>query len=473
MPETIAVDLDGTLIRGDLLWEAAIRHTLRTPLGAVRVAWWALKGPVTLKTRLAERVPLTTTLLPYKKEVLDELETRKSNGAELVLATAAASRYAHHVAEHLGIFDSVIATESGGPNQKSSQKAASIQQQQGERPWTYAGDSEADLDVWRASAGAIAVDTTPAVNRRLALLGIPTTHLTTSRVSLGRAWVKQLRVHQWAKNLLVFVPLLTSHELIDGSSLLHSVLAFTAFSLMASAVYIWNDLADLDADRAHPSKRNRPIAAGVIPIPQAAVVGVLLAIGALAIAASVNLLLLVTLIAYVVATNLYSLWLKRKPMIDVTVLALLYTWRLVAGCIAISVVPTVWLLAFSVFFFFGLALIKRYAELYQSGSIGRARGYGRDDSDLVMALGVASNLIAILVFILYLDSSGSFAEYAIPQLLWIAVPLLLYWVARAWLVTIRGEMHDDPLVYAVRSPISLLVIGLLALVWLGATLIGN
>jgi len=469
MGERIAVDLDGTLIRGDLLWESAVRHALHTPLGAARIMLWALRGPVELKSKLAERVDLNPALLPYKTEVLDALAERRNSGAELVLATAAARRYGDSVADHLSMFDAVIATDPQGPNRRSAQKAEAISAHFAGNAWTYAGDSAKDIAVWSSAERAIAVDTPPRVDRWLKSSGIAIDTIRTGSQASWRVWLRQLRPHQWAKNLLVFVPLLTSHEaLTNPGAVLAAFGAFAAFSLVASSVYIFNDLADLDADRRHSRKRSRPLASGALSIPAGIAIGTILAAMGFTVAAIVNWWTLAALLIYALATNLYSLWLKRKPMIDVTTLALLYTWRVVTGCIAITVQPTVWLLAFSTFFFFGLALIKRFAELYDSP---RARGYGRDDSQLVMALGVASSLVAVLVFVLYIDESARTGAYGEPEVLWLAVPLLLYWCARAWLVAFRGEMYDDPLVYAVSNPVSLLTIGLIAVVWVAATML--
>ncbi|MWB97912.1 UbiA family prenyltransferase [Agromyces seonyuensis] len=473
MTEKIAVDLDGTLIRSDLLWESAVRHVLRTPLGWADVLAWTARGPVELKSRLAERVDLDMSLLPYNAGLLALLEERRAEGAEIVLATAASRPYAEAVAAHLGGFDAVIATPPEGPNLRSAEKARAVDEHFGGGPWTYAGDSVKDLSVWEGAAAAIAVDAPRSVRGRLADQGIPVVDADFPRRSKARAWISQLRVHQWAKNLLVFVPLATAQLLADPAALLSAVLAFLAFSLTASSVYIWNDLTDIDADRRHRSKRHRPIAAGTIPIPHAIVGGTVVGLAGLGLALVVGPWFLVTILAYVVMTTLYSFWLKRKVIIDVTTLALLYTWRLVAGCIAIAVVPTIWLLAFAAFFFFGLALVKRYSELYAVGAKGTARGYERGDAQLVLALGVASSLIAVLVFVLYIDSAASDEAYRIPQILWLAVPLLLYWVSRLWLVTIRGEMHDDPLIYAVRNRVSLATFGLIAIVWIAATVLGG
>ncbi|WP_345752390.1 UbiA family prenyltransferase [Microbacterium rhizophilus] len=465
----IAVDLDGTLIRSDLLWESAARHALRTPLGAARIIRWTLQGPVTLKSQLAARVDLDAALLPYKREVVEDLARRRAEGAELVLATAAARRYGQAVADHLGLFDAVIATDPEGPNRRSAQKAEAISAHFGGAPWTYVGDSPKDFAVWSSAAAAITVDADARVDARLRAAAIPVERIRTRTGASWRSWLRQLRPHQWAKNLLVFVPLATSHEVLeDLSALLAALGAFAAFSLCASAVYAFNDLADLDADRQHPRKRARPLASGTISIRAGLATGVILGVAGLWIAWLVNGWTLAALLVYLVATNLYSLWLKRKPMIDVTTLALLYTWRVVTGCVAISVEPTVWLLAFSTFFFFGLALVKRFAELYGAE---RARGYGRDDTLLVSALGVSSSLVAVLVFVLYIDQSASTGAYGTPQALWLAVPLLLYWCARTWLVAFRGEMNDDPLVYAVRNPVSLVTVGLIAAVWTAATVL--
>lgn len=469
--ERIAVDLDGTLLRTDLLAESLLRLVFTSPLGLLRAVGWLLRGRAELKAQVASRVALDVATLPYKAEVVELLRQADEAGARIVLATASARRYADDVAAHLGVFDEVVATEPGGPNLRSEAKAAALRERFGDVPWTYVGDSRADLPVWRQASRAVAVDVPRAVDAELDRLGVPVERIRTAGRTGWRLWTKQLRVHQWAKNVLIFAPLLTAHLVDDLRSVLAAVLAFVSFSLTASSMYVWNDLVDIESDRHHASKRNRPLASGALGIPQVIAAGVLLGLSGFALAAVVGWLFLAALVVYVVATNLYSFWLKRKPMIDAVALATLYAWRVLAGCAAIHVVPTLWLLAFSVFFFFGLALMKRYAESYSHEDRIPGRGYGAPEMPLMMALGTSSGLVSALVVALYIDSDDVRQLYAVPELLWAAIPLLIYWVARTWLVALRGEMDHDPVIFAIRDPISAVVLGLIGVIVVAATLI--
>jgi 4-hydroxybenzoate polyprenyltransferase len=288
-----------------------------------------------------------------------------------------------------------------------------------------------------------------------------------------QTWARAVRLHQWIKNALIFLPAALGHVLLRPDVLTSAVLAFLAFSLCASSVYLTNDLFDLEADRAHPRKRFRPMAAGLIaPYAGATVAGLFFAAG-VAVALSVNLGFAAVLAGYYVVTWAYSLRLKRVALLDVMVLAALYTVRIIAGAVATRVEASFWLLAFSVFIFLSLALIKRYAELVSTRgaeyAAGAHRPYGSDDMPLILTLGVAAGYSAIVVIALYINSPESVAIYHHRKPLWLICPLMLYWISRTWMVTSRGRMRDDPVVFAVRDPASLLTLGLMVLIVLAAT----
>jgi 4-hydroxybenzoate polyprenyltransferase len=280
-----------------------------------------------------------------------------------------------------------------------------------------------------------------------------------------RTWIRAARIHQWVKNLLIFVPALLAHEIADPSVLLVAALAFVSFGLCASSVYVFNDLLDLPSDRRHPRKRLRPFAAGLIPAHQGVVAGTVLLAASAAIAASINLWFLLALAAYYVFTWAYSLALKRFALIDVMTLAGLYTMRIIAGSAATLVWPSFWLLGFSVFLFLSLGIVKRFAELEDMRREGKlaahGRGYSADDLPLLQSLGTAAGYAAVVVMALYINSAASDDLYAHPKALWLLCPLMLFWISRVWLLTTRGQMHDDPIVFALKDRVSLALAALM------------
>ena len=453
----LCVDLDHTLIRTDLLWEAAVRYIAPNPFRIVVLLLVLLRGRAQLKAWLAERVSIDVADLPYKEPVLDLIRTMRAAGARIVLATASPARWAHQIAAVHGLMDEVLAT-TPDRNLSGATKAEALVARFGERGFVYAGDSRRDLAVWQHAERAIAVDAGPSVLRRLRALGVESITVDTRARAQGRgtrgwrAWFRQVRVHQSVKNLLVFVPLLASIRERSWSDIGTVVLVFVAFTALTSAVYIWNDLGDLDADRAHSRKRSRPLAAGSIPIPAALVAAAVFVLVSFAIAIAVGPLVAAALGVYLVGTVLYSAYLKRVLVADVVVLACLYIARVLAGCAALRVVPSLWLVLYCAFLFFSLALMKRCAELDREADVSRnKRGYILADRTMLGALGAASGVASVLVFGLYINSLAADRLYQAPVLLWLIVPLLLYWIARAWLLTNRGWMHDDPVVFALRD----------------------
>ncbi|NBD20638.1 UbiA family prenyltransferase [Aquabacterium fontiphilum] len=452
----LAVDLDGSLIHSDLLLESFLLLIKRNPLYLLMVPFWLLQGKAALKRAIASRVALNAAALPYNQPFVAWLRTQREQGRALWLCTASDAALAQGVANHLELFDGVLASD-GQHNLSGRNKAAELVARFGEKGFDYCGNAPVDLAVWQRAGAAVVVNGNEALVRQAGKVAQVVARFDAPRRGL-RVWLKALRVHQWAKNALIFVPMLAAHQL-DGGTLGQALLAFVAFSLCASSVYLLNDMLDLEADRQHHSKCNRPFAAGKLSL----LAGILLAPVLLAVALGLAWLLPVrfigVLVVYYVATLAYSFALKRVVMVDVLALAGLYTIRIVAGSAATGIELSFWLLIFAIFIFLSLAIVKRYAELYAMREQGKlsakGRGYEVEDMSLLQSLGAASGYLSVLVLGLYINSPDKSMLYTHSKLIWLLVPIMLYWVSRVWMLTHRGQMHDDPLVYALKDPASL------------------
>jgi 4-hydroxybenzoate polyprenyltransferase len=444
--------LDGTLTPTDTLVESLIKVLKQSPLNLLRIPLWLMKGRAGFKEAIAAHAGIVAEYLPYRESLLNYLREEKAKGRQIILATAAHHSIADGVAKHLGLFDQVLATEAGH-NLKGKAKLQAIQEKVG-GAFVYAGDSQADLPIWKAAEAAVLVDVSASMAETVRKDVRIEREFQYDGAGFG-VWLRALRVHQWLKNLLLFVPLLTAFSFTDINKLASMVLAFLAFSFAASATYMVNDLWDLENDRAHPRKRLRPFASARIPILNglAVAAGTLLLAFGLAFAVSNGFLLM--LLIYLVLTSAYSWVLKEYVLIDVLMLSLLYTLRILAGSVAIGIATSSWLLAFSVFMFLSLALVKRCAELVSLGDSGVASTRGRDYrvSDLVVLwpLGVGAALSAVVVFGMFISAPETQGRYGTPDLLWLVAIGLIYWLARLWVKTSRGEMHDDPVVYAIKD----------------------
>jgi len=455
--EVLAVDLDGTLIASDMLHESfwatlgSDRPQFFRALGALLTG-----GKAALKAALADAT-VDVALLPYKTEVLEEIRARREAGAHVVLATASDQALAEAVAGHLGLFDEIMASD-GTTNLKGAAKAEALTEKFGEKNFAYVGDASADLPVWKAAKEAIAVDVTPALKSRISTDLV--TEIDSAAAPAGRlqAGIKALRPHQWLKNLLIFVPMLLAHQL-DGGTVFKAFAAFVAFSLIASSVYVLNDLLDLSADRAHPRKRLRPFASGALPLQAGLILAPCLFLAGLAVGALSGTLFLGVLLFYYLCTLAYSLFLKRITVIDICMLAGLYTLRVIAGASATQTPPSVWLLGFSIFFFLAMAAVKRQAELVDLVAAGRekaeGRGYLPEDLPLITMMALAAGYVSVLVAGLYLTSDAVAELYSFPPALWGICAVLIYWISRIVMLTHRQRMHDDPIVFAVTDKISL------------------
>jgi 4-hydroxybenzoate polyprenyltransferase len=461
----IAVDLDGTLVLTDTLHESLLLLVKQVFFSIFLLPMWLLQGRAAFKSKISERVSLNPTLLPYNQAFIDWLIHQRASGKKIVLTTAADQRIANTVAEHLGLFDEILASD-GKTNNSSSEKILLLDERFGQKCWDYAGNSYTDLTVWSAADQAIVVNANDAIikkvkQRRNAILIFPATRVTFD------VWFKVIRFYQWLKNLLLFIPLIAAHQVGNLESFSTLVVAFISFSFCASAVYITNDLLDLDSDRQHPRKRHRPFASGVVPLHVGFILAPALALLSLVLALWVGHAFTAWLVFYFAVTTAYTLWLKRLVLVDCLTLAGLYTLRIIAGAAAVSVALSFWLLAFSVFIFLSLAFVKRFAELQAQAEAGRntahGRGYMVSDQSLIQTLGVTAGYAAVLVLALYLHSDSVLNLYAQPELIWLAVPLMLFWVSWIWMKAHRGQMHDDPIVFAVKDKASLAVATLVLL----------
>lgn len=452
----LVVDLDKTLITSDVLyeslWECASKQPAALPSALASLGG----GKAQFKEALSKRVTPDPAGLTYNPDVIDYINTHRASGGRTALVTATNQHIAERIADHLGLFDEVHGSD-GAQNLKGDAKAAFLVNRYGAGNYDYIGDSRADLPVWRSARRAVTVGLDEARRTQVQSAGADVIHLSPPKGGI-KPYIKALRPHQWSKNILVFLPVIAAHE-AGVQPWIQAIFAFICFSLIASAVYVLNDLLDLSADRSHPRKRNRPFASGAVPLAHGTVMVPALMLGGLFFCLLVwRLDFFLVMVAYFIATTAYSLVLKRKIVIDICVLAGLYTMRIFAGGAATGISISEWLLAFSIFFFFSLASVKRQGELVDAAQSGRAkaagRGYESEDLSIVSMMAIGSGYVSVLVMALYLDSPTVRELYAHPDYLWGICAILLYWVSRMVMVAHRGRMDDDPIVFAMRDPVS-------------------
>jgi len=456
--QPLVIDLDGTLIHTDTLHESALRLLRDRPWRFFRIPFWLLQGKASLKRQLAHQTAFDPKFLPYNRELLGWLTQQRVAGRTLILCTASDRSVATSIADHLGIFDEVMASD-GALNLAGRHKAEALLKRFGQGGFDYAGNSTADLAVWPFARHAVVVNALDELASKAA--SCCKIEQTFPAKAIGfTAWLGIFRIHQWLKNLLLFVPLFAAHQLTSADTWLSLILAFLAFSLCASSVYITNDLLDLESDRHHPRKRHRPFASGLVPALKGVVLAPLLLAASLGLASFVSGAFLPWLMFYFVLSCAYSWLLKRFMLVDCLTLALLYTVRILAGTAAAGLSMSFWLLAFSVFLFLSLAFLKRFAELGVQMVSGKedvhGRGYLTTDAPLIQTLGITSGYAAVLVLALYLNSEAVLKLYRSPEFVWGAIPVMLFWVSWMWMQAYRGKMHDDPLVFAVKDKASLL-----------------
>jgi 4-hydroxybenzoate polyprenyltransferase len=450
----LCVDLDGTLIRGDLLWECVLVLLKTRPVTLLLLPFWLLSGRASLKRKLAARIDLNPACLPYRQQVLDLIQQEKAAGRRTALVTAADQNLAETISSYLGLFDEVHGSD-GHLNLKGATKAAFLAQQFGEDGFEYVGDSAADVAVWRNARAAYVVGTQIRAEQAAAVTTLKSTILVT-RPSF-RTWINALRGHHWAKNLLLFLPMFLAHNLAIGP-LVRTFLGFALYGFCASGLYILNDLLDLHSDREHPWKRKRPFAAGDISIPEGLLASTVLLSTALGLGFFLDVQFGFALLGYAALTMLYSFYLKKIALLDVFVLSSFYSFRILAGALITGTPLSQWFLAFSMFFFLSLAMAKRYSELLHAQDLvvagNSGRGYHTGDRELLLSLGVGSSFSAVVIFSLYVHSQDVGLLYSSPEFLFLLCPIVLYWLSRTWLMAHRGELKEDPVTLAIRDPVS-------------------
>lgn len=461
----LVVDVDGTLLDTDLLFESAFHCLATHPLSVALFPFWLTQGKAVLKANIAARADLDCTNLPFNPAMLDFIEAEQKKGRQIHLASASDRKYVETLAEVIPGISGVFASD-GVVNLSGEAKAAALCDAFGQQGFDYAGNAKTDQAVWARARIPIVVNAPPQLTKRMRAERAETIEIPAHRRLDPRTFMRALRTHQWPKNLLLFIPMLAAHDL-SSSNLIQAVLAFLAFSFCASSVYLLNDLLDLPHDRNHATKRNRPLASGALPIQLGLALIPLLLTCAIALSILLTPLFGLILAIYVVLSLTYSMVLKRKMLVDIVVLSLLYTLRVIAGGVAVQVSVSAWLLAFSMFFFLSLAIVKRYTELMDGVRSAQpapsGRGYLEEDLPVLSALAGASGYSAVLVLALYINSPKTQELYSQPEILWFICPLTLYWISRAILLAHRGNMHEDPVVFAFKDRTSWVIYGLVAL----------
>jgi len=451
--QPLCVDLDGTLVLTDTLHESLILLLKNNLLYIFLLPWWFLKGKAFFKDQIARRVKLTPELLPYNKNVLDYIKEKNQQGSKLYLVTASHQSVADGVADHLGIFTGQFGSNENA-NYKGNKKAAFLNDKFGQRQYDYIGNDAADLPVWAASANAIVACASQSLVRKAAAINKNVTQIKNETGTKLFSYLKMMRMHQWVKNLLIFLPLLLSHTVTDIDKFFQVCYGFILFSFAASGIYIFNDLIDLNNDRAHPKKSKRPLATGEVPVSHGFIAGTLLWSISLIVSFIYFDLLFLLIVGYIVLNFLYSTTLKKLVLIDVVVLAGFYTIRIIIGSVMAVADISFWLLTFSLFVFFSLALVKRYSEIafHTEDNTGvRGRGYHSEDELITTILGVASGLMSILVMALYIHDPHTQQLYSNSNWLWLTIPVLLYWMSRLWLLAHRRQITDDPILFALKD----------------------
>lgn len=469
----LAVDLDGTLFRGDIFVEAMLRFVTAKPLRVFTLISWLMRGRAYAKARLAEAAPCDPGILPYDEDFLKWLRAERGGGRTVVLATASNEREAQRIADYVGVFDNVFASNET-VNLKSARKAEALQRAYPDG-FVYAGNESADLKVWRAATAAIVVNASSGLAKRAAR-EFEVEHSVPAKGGALRGLIKAIRPQQWAKNVLVFVPMIVGQGWFDAATWVQGFIAFFAMSFAASSIYLINDASDIDADRRHHRKRTRPFASGALSPLVGLPISALLAVAGLTLGAVLGALPFIAVAIYLVMNAFYTFWLKTKQIADVFALTGLYIIRVVLGGLATGFLASSWLLAFCGFFFFSLALCKRVTEVDTAaagGGVGLSRrGYKVTDGPVLMAMGVAAGFMSCLVLALYIQYDITTARaYSWPLLLWLLPASVMYWFCRVWLLTARGQVHDDPLVWAVRDRVSWILGAIAAAGLVGAELL--
>jgi 4-hydroxybenzoate polyprenyltransferase len=470
----LCVDLDGTLVATDVLVECAVALFVRRPWMLAFVPWWLVRGRAHLKREIARHSPADLRVLPFRSNVLDWLRNEAAGGRTLVLATGADAVAASTIAGRAACFREVLASD-GVHNLTGHRKASRLVERFGLRGFDYAGNHRVDLPVWRAARRALVVGS-PRFAARAGKEAPVVQRWDAAEAGIGRralAALKSLRPHQWIKNALVFVPIVAAHRTGEIELWTRAAMAFASFALVASAVYVMNDLADIANDRRHPGKRRRPFASGALPLAAGLALAPAALIGGIAVAAALPRSFGACLLAYFFASTAYTLGLKKVAGLDVLMLAGMYALRLAAGGVVTGIALSEWLIAFAAFLFLSLALIKREAELHavarEGGDRARGRAYRQSHLRAVRAAGWLAAAGAVAVLAVYVLRPDVTALYSKPRVLWLWCPIVALWLAHLWRRTARGHMHDDPVVFALYDPWSWLAVTAFAGVMAAAT----
>ena len=463
----IVVDLDDTLAKTDFFYESLLIFIKQSPFNIFRAIIWLLRRDrAYLKSKIALAVDVDFTTIPYNKALIKWLENKKQLGHKIILATATHRKYADGVANHVGIFDQVLASDED-LNLKGINKEKKLVELFGSKGFTYVGDSKADLLVWRSAQSAVFIGNSEKLKdelKNVTRLEHEFPHVAGKNVGL-----RAIRIHQWVKNLLLFVPLLTSHNLTDINKFGLAIVAFFAFCFCASSVYILNDFFDLTDDRKHRSKYKRVFASGDLSIVKGGLIFIFCLLVSMLLSVFIGMKFFAVISIYFLATVLYSLYLKSQVMVDIILLAGLFTIRIIAGAVAIDVQMSFWLLAFSMFIFLSLAIMKRYIELHAikastASTNVKARGYYVSDINMLSSLGTTCGCLAVLIMAFYVNSPNVIKLYSQQEVLWLVCPVLLYWICLTWLKASRGIVDDDPITFVIKDWVSwmctMIVLGL-------------
>jgi 4-hydroxybenzoate polyprenyltransferase/phosphoserine phosphatase len=454
----LCVDLDGTLVKSDTLMDSLLVLARSHPMAVLQVPLWLMRGKAVVKAEVGRRVSLDVRHLPYNRALLEYLESERGEGRRLYLATGADRQVAERIAAYLALFDGVLASD-GQTNLTGGNKLEGLLQTFGDEGYDYIGNGSPDVPLLQHAGTAMLANPAAGLRSRLRLRGIAVEREFQERTRPVRAIPKAIRLHQWAKNVLIFVPMVLAHTL-RANILVQAMLGFLSFSLCASATYIANDLLDVEADRRHPAKRLRPFAAGDLSVKTGVALSAGLLAGALALAVLLPWAFLGWLLIYLATTLSYSLYFKRVVLVDVILLSGLYTLRMLAGSAATRVPISPWLGAFALFLFLSLAMVKRFSELQNTRARGQTlangRGYLLVDIEQMRSFGTASAYAAVVVFSFYIGAHEVTALYQHANRLWLITPLMILWLSRMWLLASRGELNEDPVIFALTDRMSLM-----------------
>ena len=465
VPKILIVDLDGTLIKSDMLfetfWSSVSNNLIKTLISIFNL----YKGKAYFKKCLAEISNVDIKLLPYNKQVINYINLQKSKGFKIALVTANNADIAIKISDYLNLFDEVHGS-SRKINLKGINKANFQNERYGKKNYDYLGNSYYDMQIWRDSNKAIFVNKRGILNNIYRTINPNHLFLEDNDNNLLFSFLEEIRPYQWIKNTLVFVPILAAHQ-INIPYLTKGIFSFLAFSLVASGVYLINDLLDLDADRCHPKKCKRPLASGRLPLDLGTFSSVLFVILGGILGLKVGIEFFILLLSYFLITLTYSIYIKRKAVIDIFVLTGLYTFRIIGGGLATDLEISFWLLGFSIFIFLSLASVKRQSELVDIEKRGKfrivGRGYEIDDLQFISQLALTSGLLSTLIIALYINSPNVLSLYQNPEYLWLTCCLLLFWIIRICFITSKGKMHNDPIIFAIKDKLSLMLISVILL----------